>query len=110
MQLDIPRACDVNVSLQRRLHEDMDTCAFTARERVVDAAPAIASSAPHYERRDAADETRGWQERQTVPSTNTTGGFSRWAMVLALAVAFLAFAYLHSKWAVFEALCLWCVK
>ena len=107
MQLDIPRACDVNVSLQRRLHEDMDTCAFTARERVVATRPpAGESTAPYYERRAGEQQLEGW--RDPPMGQKAIEGISKWAVVLVLAVAFAVFAYLHGKWEVFQMFCFWC--
>ena len=97
MQLEIPRACDVNVSLQRRLDDDMDTCAFTARERGpaaqhVPEHRAGATTAPYYEHRGPGPmSSEEWQQPQPPE------GIPTWAVVLALAVALAAVAYLNKK-------------
>ena len=99
MQLGIPHACDVNVPLQRRLHEEMDTCAFTARERVGQA-PSMRESAAT----PAPDEQRGPVRMRSgeahgpyLASTAASEGLPTWAVVLALAVALAAFAYFSKK-------------
>lgn len=106
MQLDIPRACDVNVSLQRRLHEDMDTCAFTARERVVTTRPPSGESTAPYPDRRAEHQLEQWHDPPL--GQKAMEGISKWAAVLVLAVAFAVFAYLYGKWEVFKTLCFWC--
>jgi hypothetical protein len=97
MQLGIPHACDVNVPLQRRLHEDMDTCAFTARERVGRAPTreSDAASAPE-EQRSPARRTEEWRSPHLAPPT-ASEGLPTWAVVLALAVALAAVAYFNTK-------------
>jgi hypothetical protein len=97
MQPGIPHACDVNIPLQRRMHEDMDTCAFTARGRVGRAHThdSVSTSAPD-EQRSPARRPQEWQSPHLAPSA-ASEGLPTWAVVLALAVALAAVAYFNSK-------------
>jgi hypothetical protein len=99
MQLGIPHTCDVNVPLQRRLHEDMDTCAFTALERV-GPTPSMRES----DATPAPDEQRGPVRRRSEQEQSphlalaaASEGLPTWAVVLALAVALAAVAYFNKK-------------
>lgn len=96
MQLGIPHACDVNVPLQRRLHEDMDTCAFTARERVGRAPTRESDAASAEEQRSPARRPDEWQSPHLAPPA-ASEGLPTWAVVLALAVALAAVAYFNKK-------------
>lgn len=112
MQFDAPHACDVNVALQRRMNDDMDTCAFTARQRDDDGA---AAERPP---RGAADDARAgamhhrplsppaewplsppsFERRERELESSSAMGFPpTWAIALAIAVALAAVAY-SSKW------------
>ena len=107
MSLGIAHTCDVNISLQRRMNDEMDTCAFTARsveseERARGPEPARRADdgRAHHERSPSADWPQSPQlapyERRTTHDADATGatGFPpTWAIVLALAVALAALAY-----------------
>jgi hypothetical protein len=112
MRLGIPRACDVNVSLQQRMKDDMDTCAFTSRGLDDHAAAASASTVPSFAdqtgaptcppatppTRSPSHEEHTQRQRFPEPPAQQVDAFPpTWAVVLALAVALAAVAYFNNR-------------
>jgi hypothetical protein len=110
MSLGGADACDLNVSLQRRLHDEMDTCAFTARALDDDGAHARRRSnaqQPPHEQRAPFDSERserspdmGWPSGPQSPYARAPESDAfppAWAIVLAIAIALAALAC-FGKW------------
>ncbi len=109
MSLGGADACDLNVSLQRRLHDEMDTCAFTARALDDDAHARRRSNAQHeqHEQRAPFDSERserspdmGWPSGPQSPYARAPESDAfppAWAIVLAIAIALAALAC-FGKW------------
>ncbi len=107
MSLGGADACDLNVSLQRRLNDEMDTCAFTAH--------ALDDGGAHAGRRSNAQQQHelhalserserspdmGWPSGPQSPYARAPEADAyppAWAIVLAIAIALAALAC-FGKW------------
>jgi hypothetical protein len=104
MDTDIPHACDVNVALQHRMHQDMDTCAFTAvrPERADDRRgdrgaddprAGRAGRAEQAEQAERAGQAGQWQQQPEMPwpevpwQPEPQTALPTWVVVLGLALA-----------------------
>ena len=99
MSLGTPHACDVNLSLQQRMNDEMDTCAFTAQR--LGAGDFQSSRAPVQQQqqppppvadRPQSQPSQPYAQRREQ-DVDAAGFPPTWAIVLALAIALAAVAY-----------------